>query len=92
LALISFDPPHYTALYKSTLEDAPLSDNAPALNAGDIFKLISDALWTRDYVVALETFWSRHKESYRTLSRLGFLDTLARQYARGQISRYGYFL
>ncbi|WP_122419998.1 dermonecrotic toxin domain-containing protein [Pseudomonas viridiflava] len=92
LALVSFDPRHYIALGKSTLEDKPLSDTATALKAQDMFNLIADAPWTRDYAVALETFWSRHTENYRVLSRLGFLDTLARQYARGQISRYGYFL
>ncbi|WP_346773299.1 dermonecrotic toxin domain-containing protein, partial [Pseudomonas viridiflava] len=55
-------------------------------------KLIANVLWTRDYCILLETFWARHRQSYRTPSRLGFLDTLVRQYARGQISRYGSFL
>ncbi|WP_205883855.1 hypothetical protein, partial [Pseudomonas viridiflava] len=53
LALVSFDSRHYTALSKSTLEDKPLSDTAPALKAQGMFNLIADAPWTRDYAVAL---------------------------------------
>ncbi|QHF04740.1 hypothetical protein N015_20950 [Pseudomonas asturiensis] len=92
VALTSFDPPRYMALYRSTLKDIPLTDGLPSVGASEVFKLIANAPWTRDYATALETFWSRHRATYRALSRLGFLDTLARQYARGQISRYGYFL
>lgn len=92
LALVSFDPPRFMALHRSTLEDTQLTDDAPSVGASEVFALILNATWTRDYTIALETFWSRHRATYRALSRLGFLDTLARQYARRQISRYGYFL
>ncbi|QXG29483.1 dermonecrotic toxin domain-containing protein [Pseudomonas viridiflava] len=92
LALASFDPPRYMALYRSTLADTTLLDDVLSPSASDVLKLIANVPWTRDYGILLETFWARHRQSYRTLSRLGFLDTLARQYARGQISRYGYFL
>ncbi|WP_249583582.1 dermonecrotic toxin domain-containing protein [Pseudomonas viridiflava] len=92
LTLASFDPSRFMALYTSTLEDLPLSAEATLLSAAEVIEDVTQALWSRDYTAELEAFWTRHHATFRLLSRLSFLDTLARQYARGQISRYGYFL
>ncbi len=92
LALASFDPQGFMALYKNTLEDIPLSAKATLPSAAEVFEDVMQAWWSRDYAANLERFWNRHHATYRLLSRLSFLDTLARHYARGQISRYGYFL
>ncbi|EPM87531.1 hypothetical protein A249_26015, partial [Pseudomonas syringae pv. actinidiae ICMP 18804] len=56
------------------------------------FKWVSELPLDRDYSALLEAFRDRHAETFRVLSRLSFLDTLARQYAHRHISLDGYVL
>ncbi|MCD5984636.1 dermonecrotic toxin domain-containing protein [Pseudomonas sp. CDFA 610] len=92
LAVISFDARHFMALYHSTIEDEPLSGSDFSLKASEAFNMILESTLAHDYSQVMKAFWGQHRQTFRALARLGLLDTVARQYARGQISRSGYFL
>ncbi|WP_256672817.1 dermonecrotic toxin domain-containing protein [Pseudomonas sp. v388] len=92
VAQACFDPWRLKGLRRATLADAPVSEATPSLRAAAVFDLISKATFPADYHHALAIFWARQREAFRTLSKLGFLDGLARQVARKRISRDGYAL
>ncbi|MFJ4142338.1 dermonecrotic toxin domain-containing protein [Pseudomonas sp. NPDC089734] len=89
LALACLDPKHQQDLKNCVPTDAPL---APSLTTGTVFELITGTPWADHYRHTLDTFWRTHEATYRTLARLSFLDSLARQSARRKISRDGYYL
>ncbi|MCD5995174.1 hypothetical protein KDX38_16165 [Pseudomonas sp. CDFA 602] len=91
-ALACFDGPRAMALFRSSIEPAPLSDEDSNLSAAQAFKLILHSPWSNDYTAALESFWTRHRATYCTLWRLAFLDDLSRHYASTRITREGYLL
>lgn len=92
VALASFDPAHFQALSRSTLADFSLCEDTPALTTARMFKLIGELPLKRNYNAVLEAFRARHEATWRTLSRLAFLDNLARQLNHRHISRDGYWL
>ncbi|WP_440060514.1 dermonecrotic toxin domain-containing protein [Pseudomonas syringae] len=92
LALATFDPALLVALNRSDITDMPLSDETPSLSTTQAFRWVSELPLDRDYSAMLEAFRARHAETFRVLSRLSFLDTLARQYAHRHISLDGYIL
>lgn len=91
VAQLCFDPWRLSGLQRCTIVDMPLTDDAP-LSGSEVFTWISSAAWPDDYHVALAGFWARHRSTYRSLCKLGFLDGLARQLKRKQISHAGYLL
>ncbi|MCF5386433.1 hypothetical protein GIW05_23965, partial [Pseudomonas syringae] len=92
VALASFEPAHFQALSRSTLADLSLCENTPVLTTARMFKLIGELPLKRNYHAVLEAFRARHEATWRTLSRLAFLDNLARQLNHRHISRDGYWL
>ncbi|WP_024647342.1 dermonecrotic toxin domain-containing protein [Pseudomonas syringae] len=92
VALATFDPARFGALYRSDIADTPLSDETLSLSMAQVFKWISELPLDRDYSATIDAFRARHAATFRTLSRLSFLDTLTRKYAHRHISRDGYFL
>ncbi|KPY80895.1 hypothetical protein ALO97_05290 [Pseudomonas syringae pv. tagetis] len=88
----TFDPGQFVRLYRSEITSTHWPEEASSLSATQLVKWISEAHLDRDYSTALEVFRTRHAATFRTLSRLGFLDVLARQFLSGHISRAGYFL
>ncbi|OUM09228.1 hypothetical protein BW686_00605 [Pseudomonas syringae] len=92
VALATFDPPYFLALYRSQVTDISMPDDAPSISTAKVLKWIIETPWSSDYSAALNDFRNRHGETCRALSRLGLLDSLARQFARGRISRDGYVL
>lgn len=92
VAQACFDPWRLKGLKLATLTDAPISKAVPSLRASTMFEMIGKTTWPADYSQALAKFWTRQRETYRTLSKLGFLDGLARQLARKRVSHAGYML
>ncbi|RMO96397.1 hypothetical protein ALQ33_04759 [Pseudomonas syringae pv. philadelphi] len=92
VALASFEPAYFVALYRSTIKDTSLSEDAPSLTTAQVFKWIGAMPLEGDYSAALEAFQTRHKATWRSLSRLAFLDQLASRHTHRHISRDGYWL
>ncbi|WP_024671900.1 dermonecrotic toxin domain-containing protein [Pseudomonas syringae] len=92
VALTSFEPEHFVALHRSAITDTALSEDTPLLTTAQVFRWIGEMPLDRDYSAALQAFRTRHEATWRTLSRLAFLDTLARQHTHRHISRDGYWL
>ncbi|WP_459199994.1 dermonecrotic toxin domain-containing protein [Pseudomonas tremae] len=92
VALTSFEPEHFLALYRSVITDTPISEDTPLLMTRQVFKWIGDMPLDHDYSAILEAFRVRHEATWRTLARLAFLDNLARQHTHRHISRDGYRL
>lgn len=92
VAQVCFDPWRFNGLQRCTIVDAPLTDDATPLLASELFARIRNSAWPDDYHVVLTAFWARHRSTYRSLCKVGFLDGLARQLARKQISLAGFLL
>jgi hypothetical protein len=92
VAQACFDPWDYNGLTRVSVVDAALSPDHPSLRSSSILRSITEATWPVDYENLLDAFWRRQRNTYRTLSRLTFLDGLARQLARKRISKAGYRL
>lgn len=92
IGVLSFNGAMMRALLKYTFTDKPLDESTPALTAQAALNLIINSRWFLDYPALMESFWARHRETYRALAKLSFLDKLARQYARTEITREGYEL
>jgi hypothetical protein len=92
LGMTCFDTPSFVALTRCPIEDDELSPAIPGLPASKLIDLLRDSTWQADYDTCFQNFWHRHEKTYRALSKLAFLDQLARQLARKRISRDGYLL
>lgn len=92
VALAIDDPASFMGLSGATLVEGPVAARHPLLQAPALFSLIRETAWPDDYRKALDTFWGRQRQTYRTLCRLSFLDGLSRQRARGRISNAAYSL
>jgi hypothetical protein len=92
VAQLSFDPWRFSGLQRCAIVETPLTTDAPSLSAPKLFAHIRNAAWPNDYHAVLTGFWARHRSTYRSLCKLGFVDGLARQLARKQISLDGYLL
>lgn len=94
IGVLSFNRPMMQALMQHGVFDKPLhgAPSGTALTASAAFALINNATWLTDYRSLVESFWSNHRDTYRALAKLSFLDNLARQYARKEISSDGYQL
>lgn len=92
IAVLSFNGAMMHALMQHHFADKPLNASAPAFTASVALNLIINAPWKRDYTTLMETFWARHRDTYRALAKLSFLDELARQHAEKLVSREGFIL
>jgi hypothetical protein len=92
IGVLSFNGAIMRGLLQHTVTDRPLDESTPALTAQAAINLIINSRWFLDYPALIERFWARHRETYRALAKLSFLDKLARQYARKLITREGYEL
>lgn len=92
IGVLSFNGEMMRVLLQHTFTDKPLDESTPALTAQAALNLIINSRWFFDYSALMESFWARHRDTYRALAKLSFLDKLARQYARKQITREGYEL
>lgn len=92
IGVLSFNGAMMRALLQYTFADKPLDKSTPALTAQAALNLIINSRWFLDYPALMESFWARHRGTYRALAKLSFLDKLARHYARKQITREGYEL
>lgn len=92
IAQACFEPLDHGGLAHVNVIDAPLTPEHPSLSASTVLRLITQAPWRADYETRFGGFWGLHRATYRTLSRLSFLDQLARQLTRKQISASGYRL
>ena len=92
IGVLSFNGAMMHTLLQHSFADKPLDKSTPELTARSILELIINARWSFDYPAMMENFWDKHRDTYRALAKLSFLDELARQYERKQISREGYQL
>jgi hypothetical protein len=92
IGVLSFNGSMMHALMQQTFTDKPLDKSTPELTARSALELIIQARWPFDYPAMMESFWNKHRGTYRALAKLSFLDELARQYERKQITREGYEL
>lgn len=92
IGVLSFNGAMLHGLLRYSFADKPLDPSTPALTASAALKLISNARWSIEYPGLMENFWSKHRETYRSLVKLSLLDDLARQYAQRLITREGYAL
>lgn len=92
IGVMSLNGPMISALAQCRFTDQALDKSSPALTASVAMDLILNARLHIDYVARMQRFWRKHRDTYRALAKVSFLDTLARQYARKQIGREGYEL
>lgn len=92
IGILSFNGSMMHTLMQHSFADKPLSESTPELTARAALDLIINARWPFDYPAMMERFWDKHRDTYRALAKLSFLDQLARQYERKLISREGYEL
>ena len=92
IGVMSFNGAMMAALLQNTFADQPLDKSTPTLTAKAALELVINARWAFDYPALLESFWDKHRDTYRALAKLSFLDELARQYEHRKISREGYQL
>lgn len=92
IGILSFNGPMMHGLMQLSFTDKPLDESTPGLTARSALELIINARWPFDYPAMMEYFWDKHRDTYRALAKLSFLDELARQYERKDISRDGYQL
>lgn len=92
LAMSCFDMPWFLALSRCPIKNNELSPAIPGLSAAKLLNRLRDSTWENDYDERFVHFWGRHEKTWRALSKLAFLDQLARQSARKKISRDGYLL
>ena len=92
LSLICGDVQRLADLLSCTITDEPVDPDTPSLGSKALFGLIIEAPWINDYASKVNSFWSKHEATYRSLARLSFLDGLAQKLARKKISRNGYYL
>ncbi|GFM55231.1 hypothetical protein PSCICF_14090 [Pseudomonas cichorii] len=92
LALIAGDAARLSDLLSCTITEALVDPDTPSLSSRTLFGLIINAPWIDDYTSRVNSFWSKHEATYRSLARLSFLDALAQKFARKRISRDCYYL
>jgi hypothetical protein len=92
IGVLSFNGAMMHSLLQHTFTDKPLDESTSELTATAALNLITSARWTFDYPALMESFWSKHRDTYRALAKLSFLDELARHYAHKRINREGYQL
>lgn len=92
IGMLSFNGPMMHGLMQLTFADKPLDKSTPGLTARSALELIINARWPLDYPAMMENFWAKHRDTYRALAKLSFLDELARHYERKDISGEGYQL
>lgn len=92
IGVLSFNDAMLSSLLQYSFTDSLLDETTPALTAQAAINLIINSRWFLDYPALMKRFWTKHRDTYRTLAKLSFLDKLARQYARKLITREGYEL
>lgn len=92
LGMACFDSNYFLALTHCQVDNDALSPAIPGLSASALLEMLSSTSWDLGYDNYFSRFWSRHEKTYRALSKLAFLDQLARQHSRKKISHEGYQL
>jgi hypothetical protein len=80
------------ALQRCVRAEQSVDASIPGLTVQALFEWLVNVRWVAEYDARVRNFWHRHEQTWQMLARLSFLDGLARQYKRGQISRDGYAL